>query len=104
MLPGVAWVSVEPRSVGAHYPGDARMPGILIGLFVYYLLRWVSFRCGHMVDWASPPLRRKVGIYCADYTAALPFCNRRGRIAIANGMRLLEHYEHHCALRPIAVL
>lgn len=50
MLLWAAWVSVSRVFVGVHYPGDVLCGaalGILIGLFVYYLLRWVSFRCGH---------------------------------------------------------
>lgn len=50
MLLWAAWVSVSRVFVGVHYPCDVlcgALLGVLIGVLSYYVVRWVSFRCGH---------------------------------------------------------
>lgn len=50
MLLWASWVSVSRVFAGAHYPGDVlcgAILGIILGVLVYYVLRWVSWHCGH---------------------------------------------------------
>lgn len=50
MLLWATWVGISRVFVGVHYPGDVlcgAILGILIGVLAYYIVRWVSFRCGH---------------------------------------------------------
>lgn len=50
MLVWASWVSVSRVFVGVHYPGDVlcgAMLGVLVGILVYFVVRWVSLRCGY---------------------------------------------------------